>query len=533
MLLFRGRFPVSKTIIPDSEEHLLPLQDANPTLSFDGFKLSNRVHTPELRVDESTMNLTGLLLGAGASFDIGMPLVKELHRDLKRYMTPERLRSMNLWQKSRGGGVPDQAIEVLIELLARNDLNYEQIIGNLEVLSHRTKEQEGFSHLQVSMTEWVYLLLLEWHENNKDYVKRNIGLLDGMKEFCRKNSPLWVFSLNQDLIMECFAAHSGIPLSCGFTNEVEVLPLRDESGVEIGDLEAWVLPSEQVGRLAYHFFKTGEEGINLVKIHGSLDVFSIRDGKDFLKLIPTSGGVEGVIDALLIANKNLRPNWPEVTVRAINEIVYADQFGEIQFLRRTPLAGAFKFQEGHSQVIPQQFLTNFEGSLNHLSTLICIGYSFGDYHINDAIRAWLELLGERSLIIVDPHRSQIPDPFLHLAPQVVVVTGKTATDYLDEYSGISRSKSDGLSKILSAWTREAPALRKEALVRFFESEVNRTMDGLGEWLSTLPMRDGDLDLEAMGLTVEEFIELGEKIIQFPTVDDILLRFLTEVKALPD
>ena len=52
------------------------------------------------------MNLTGLLLGAGASFDIGMPLVKELrphggHRDLKRYMTPDKLQSRNLWQKSR------------------------------------------------------------------------------------------------------------------------------------------------------------------------------------------------------------------------------------------------------------------------------------------------------------------------------------------------------------------------------------------------------------------------------------------------
>ena len=487
----------------------------------------------EFRQEERTMSLTGLLLGAGASFDIGMPLVKELHRDLKRYMTPERLRSMNLWQKSLGGGVPDQAIEVLIELLGRNDLNYEQIIGNLEVRSHRTTEQEGFSHLRVSMTEWVYLLLVEWHENNKDYVKRNIGLLDGMKEFCQRNSPLWVFSLNQDLIVECFAAYSGIPLSCGFTNEVELLPLRDESGGEIGDLEAWILPSEQVDRLAYHFFKTGEEGINLVKIHGSLDVFSIRDGKDFLKLIPTSVGVEGVIDALLIANKNLRPNWPEVTVRATNEIMCADQFGEIQFLRRTPLAGAFKFQEGHSQVIPQQFLTNFEGSLNHLSKLICIGYSFCDYHVNDAIRAWLELRGERSLVIVDPHRSQIPQPFLHLAPQTEVVTGKTATDYLDEYSGISRSKTDGFSRILSAWTREDPALRKEALARFFESEVNRTVDGLTEWSSTLPMRDGDLDLDAMGLTLEEFIELGKKTIQFPSVDEILVRFLTEAKALPD
>ena len=78
----------------------------------------------------------------------------------------------------------------------------------------------------------------------------------------------------------------------------------------------------------------------------------------------------------------------------------------------------------------------------------------------------MELRGERSLVIGDPHRSQILDSFLHLAPQVEVVTG-TATDYLDEFSGISPSKSDGLSRILSAWTREAPALRKEALPRFF------------------------------------------------------------------
>ena len=373
------------------------------------------------------MKPTGLLLGAGASFDIGMPLVNELHRDLKRYMTPDRLRSNNLWSKSHHSGVLDDAIEVLISLLNQDSLNYEHIIGNLEVRSHRTGQEQGFNYLRESMSEWVYLLLLEWHENNKEFVKRNIGLLDGMKELSHRNFPLWVFSLNQDLIMECFSAYSGIPLSRGFTKEVARLPLRDDSGAEIGDLEAWLLPSEQVDSLASHFFKDGEEGINLVKIHGSLDVFSTRDGQDFLKLIPDSSGVEGVIDTLLIANKSLRPNWPEVTVRAINEIIYADQSGEIQFLRRTPLTGAFKFQEGHRQVMPQQFFSNFKGSLNHLSTLICIGYSFGDLHVNQAIRAWLEIHDERFLIIVDPNRTRIPEPFLHLAPQVEIPTGKDAT----------------------------------------------------------------------------------------------------------
>ena len=259
-------------------------------------------------------------------------------------------------------------------------------------------------------------------------------------------------------------------------------------------LETWVLPSEQVGRLSYYFFKGGEKGINLVKIHGSLDVFSIRDGKDFLKLIPTSDGVEGVIATLLIANKNLRPNGPEASVRAINEIIYADHLGEIQFLRRTPLTGAFKFQEGHSQVIPQQSFNSFKDNLNHLSTLICIGYNFGDLHVNLAIRGWLEMHEERLLVIVDPHRSHIPDPFLHVAPQVEIVTGKSATDYLDEHSGISRSRSDNLSRILSAWTREDPPSRKESLAQFLENEANRTIRDVAEWLSTLPMQDGDLDL---------------------------------------
>ena len=479
------------------------------------------------------MNLTGLLLGAGASFDIGMPLVKELHRDLKRYMTPDKLQSRNLWQKSRGGGAPDEAIEVLIALLHRYDLDYEHIIGNLEVRSHRTVERQGFSYLRDYMSESVYFLLLEWHENKKDFVKRNIGILDGIKELCHMNSPLWVFSLNQDLIMECFSAYSGIPISCGFTSEVEALPLRDESGAEIGDLEAWVLPSEQVDRLAYHFFKSGEEGINLVKIHGSLDVFSTRDGKDFLKLIPASDGVEGVIDTLLIANKDLRPNGPEATVRAINEIMYADHLGEIQFLRRTPLTGAFKFQKGHNQVIPQQFFTNFEGSLNHLSTLICIGYSFGDFHVNSAIREWLELHGERSLVIVDPHCCRIPDPFLHLAPQVETIIEKSATDYLDEYGGISRSRSDSLSRILSAWTREDPPSRKESLIQFLDSEVNKATQSTFEWISTLPIRDGDLDLEAMGLTLEDFLELSKEKNRIPSWDELITQFLIEVKALPD
>lgn len=111
--------------------------------------------------------------------------------------------------------------------------------------------------------------------------------------------------------------------------------------------------------------------------------------------------------------------------------------------------------------------------------------------------------------------------------------GKSATDYFNEYGGIVQGESDRLSRILSAWTREDPPSRKECLNQFVENQVNQAIHGIAEWVSTLPMKDGDLDLDAMALTFEEFIELGRKTIQFPTVDELLFRFLTEVKALPE
>ena len=51
VLLFRGRFFCCKTIIPEAQEHLpLPLQDANATPSFGGFRLRERSDDPVLVV---------------------------------------------------------------------------------------------------------------------------------------------------------------------------------------------------------------------------------------------------------------------------------------------------------------------------------------------------------------------------------------------------------------------------------------------------------------------------------------------------
>ena len=78
--------------------------------------------------------------------------------------------------------------------------------------------------------------------------------------------------------------------------------------------------------------------------------------------------------------------------------------------------------------------------MNYLTTLVCIGYGFGDHHINQVIRDWLEFSSERNLTIVDPKATHIPNGLLHLAPQVDLVASD-CTDYLDQVGGMQGYRS--------------------------------------------------------------------------------------------
>jgi hypothetical protein len=79
-----------------------------------------------------------------------------------------------------------------------------------------------------------------------------------------------------------------------------------------------------------------------------------------------------------------------------------------------------RFDPKYRQELPTRLLDSFKGCVNNLSTLISIGYSFGDHHINSVIRGWIEVSRERRLEIVDPHAKKVPSLLLHVAPQVGV-----------------------------------------------------------------------------------------------------------------
>ena len=156
------------------------------------------------------MGLTGLLLGAGASFEVGMPLALELTKELKDWLTPSKLRWLNDRWLEQGGGYSDATIDDFAQILVIDSMSYEQITGYLEVQRERQRlRSQEYHGLLGFLSEIIYFQLKEKHVLNVAYIERNIRYLDGIKALVEKNRPLWVFSLNHDLIIECFSANEG------------------------------------------------------------------------------------------------------------------------------------------------------------------------------------------------------------------------------------------------------------------------------------------------------------------------------------
>jgi len=164
--------------------------------------------------------------------------------------------------------------------------------------------------------------------------------------------------------------------------------------------------------------------------------------------------------------------------------------------------------------------------------LVCIGYGFGDIHINGIIRRWLEISGDKRLEIVDPYINGIPSFILHLAPQITL-TKANATDRLDELGGVTRTSKEKSEK---EFLRYSLKKGKEAMDRemkeFTEWEISKRKRRLFKNLMSLPKKDGKPDFDATGMTPEQ---LAKKWTSMPSMEsaDIGARFLAYRQSLED
>ncbi|MCK8077656.1 hypothetical protein MSG34_15940 [Vibrio sp. 1CM2L] len=402
--------------------------------------------------------MKALFIGAGATYDCGMPLVWELTAEIRRWLTPEKLISFNENWKSQGGGWHQDVVSCVVSLLKNESLHYENIIGAIEVECSRELDQRKSENYYAALgflLQAVYGLLMERQVKNTEYALAALEDFSSIKEIAKNNKPLWVFSLNHDCIIEMLALKSGIPLKSGFNEEVDIRMKNADGSIYNFPFEK--LSRKSIEENRYDFFRSGEFGINLIKLHGSLDIFGQNDELNYLKIKPVKGKADSLSSQIQLLNQINQDIAVRDGVVCTNENIYEDESGEIQFLRKSLLSGAYKFTNKLSQIAPPEFLSLFKGNLNYANELICIGYSFGDKHIDDQIANWLAFSAARKLSIVNPGVNSCPERMKHLSGQVLC-NPIGAADFFTQIS-------DKKPTVLQAMRRKARSLARDKIKR--------------------------------------------------------------------
>jgi hypothetical protein len=382
--------------------------------------------------------LTALLLGAGASRELGMPLRADISAEILAWLSPASLRKLNATWRGRGFGHADEIIEDIAGTLDEDTFDYEALLGHMEA-QYLSDAREGFAVSYHALYAWlaqvVYQLLYRRQVERRDSYREGLQYFEGIARLAQNNRPLWIFSLNHDVLVECIAALFGIEVNAGYSARTVFLPCRSADGQPVAALAAEVLSEAELASGQLPFFKTGWPGINLLKLHGALDVFSYRDGRDLIRLKPEDQTFDAIIDTLQIANEGLLdPNLVSSLVpdplALANKIPYIDSDGKPQVLGRTLLASAARLTDPYPPLLQRRLLEYFRANLAQADRLVTIGYSMGDAEINDILADWLESSDTRQLEIVAPGIAQVPS-FLETLSAQIELTPASATTYLE------------------------------------------------------------------------------------------------------
>lgn len=369
-----------------------------------------------------------------------MPLRSDVNADLLAWLTPASLRKLNTTWRARGFGHPDEVVGDVARFLELPDFDYESLLGHLEA-QYLDDAREGFAASYHGLYAWlaqmVYLTLYRRQVEHRKVCREGLQYFAGIVPLAKTNAPLWIFSLNHDVLVESVAALFGIPISCGFTPRTVVLPCRNASGRPIAKLVGEVLGAADLANGHLPFLPLGSFGINLLKIHGALDVFAWGDGSSLLKLKPAEATFDAIIDALQIANEGLLdPGLVSSLVpdplAVMNQIPYLDAADKPQVLRRTLLASVARITDPYPQLMQRRFLEYFRANLGQVDRLVAIGSSLRDTDVHDILTDWLATTNQHQLEIVDPGMQQIPT-FLAPFSTQVALTSLSATACFERY----------------------------------------------------------------------------------------------------
>jgi len=372
---------------------------------------------------------TAFILGSGFCVEFGIPLIDTITNDLRKFFCRDNFQQIvNRWKEEGDVDFSDETLNSFFSLIEDQTLNYEQIIGKLEELyeQHRSPINDEFLGLLYRLNEYLSIIFIKYHTDVSKFQER-IVLYKGIKNITERYKPTWIFTLNHDLLIEMIASEYEIPLSEGLGIEVKKILFVDTLRGIRYHVKSNIFPIQNLNLDKMTFFPKNKYGINLVKIHGSLGLYTFDDRNFIIKLFPERLSLNDWIKSLVKINLMSHPiDLP----KSINEISFYDERGVLQFLRRTLLSGEHKFHKKFNQEAPHEFLRLFSEKLKDFSNLIIIGYGLKDVHINEILINWLTDNFGHQIFIIDPHLKEIPRFLVNFSKRIKLIN-KTATEFLN------------------------------------------------------------------------------------------------------
>ncbi|PIY53061.1 MAG: hypothetical protein COZ01_05095 [Zetaproteobacteria bacterium CG_4_10_14_0_8_um_filter_55_43] len=353
-----------------------------------------------------------LLLGAGFSYDLGMPLTTELtdtFLDLFSEKTVRQVADVLSQNDPYSAGRPinraaiHQGMELLLEYKRAGGRNYEELLTNLESLGDLPQksqsDRDSYHYLFSVFYQILTETLVAYQVASYEVLYQKSLPLFAELESLLNDKETWVFSLNHDLYLECLAIDLGIPVCYGDTSEI-VFPINN---LDLAKTFRFTTSSRKsFVRAASGWFDA--RGINLVRLHGGLAEHLYSD-KSILCNPPLkhSCSAQLIEDFKTIESMGYFHSGQHVGGGKDRVITGPD--GTLDIICRAMLTGGHKYSKTTNPKKGEEKLALFEQVLRDTDELTVIGYSFGDPHVNYRVLNAMVLNAEMKIRIVDPvHR---------------------------------------------------------------------------------------------------------------------------------
>lgn len=290
----------------------------------------------------------GLLLGAGFSYDLGMPLASELtevflgmfpKRRAKRF--GEILSQNDPYTKDRP--INKKAIfEGIDLLLSYEGTNYEELLSNLQELGNAPgktqSDRDSYHYLFGIFYEIIHQILTLYQKvSYQELYIKNRSWFSNLRSLLSEKET-WVFTLNHDLYMECLAIDMEIPITYGDRRNL-ILPINN---LEMNNEIRFTYSNrDELSYRGQGYFKN-EFGINLVKVHGGLSELLYKDGLMICnQSLSHSSSEELIADFIKIDNMAYYHDGKKVP--SGKDRVITDPNGELDIICKSMLTGGSKY----------------------------------------------------------------------------------------------------------------------------------------------------------------------------------------------